>query len=236
MKTLVAESPGELAKRVGDALNEYRGEPLYRRLPYNRYEDYLNHLTWLVPGPEQVAFCRNKFFFDWQDEDAGEIWFGFHFEKGLILPAVSSKSSKYLMTADWSWHSVIQEFGAEPMLAATDAVNNYFEGTGTVQLLVTPSNNGIRPDQVQRVTFKLEQNKLSLSNKSGPGNLEPLFQCASMMDVRNALQDWSDSGWFWVDLLLGYRTKIEARAGVDQRKQAEDLARNAFIPLEKWVY
>jgi hypothetical protein len=121
------------------------------------------------------------------------------------------------------------------MQAATDGVNNYFEGTGAVQLMITPSNS-FRPDQIQKVTFTLEQNKLTLSNKSGPGNLRSLSRCVSMTDVRNVIQEWPESDWFWVDILLGYRTKIEARAGVDQRKQAEDLAHNAFIPLAKWVY
>lgn len=236
MKVFVADSPGELAKHIGDALNNHHGDKHYRRLPYNRFDDYLNHLTWLVPGPEQVAFRRSKFFFDWLDQDAGEIWFGVHLEKGVSRLAARSKSDKCVMTPDWSWHSVFPEFGNASMQTAINSVNEAIGKTGQLKLMLSPYCEGIGRDKIQENTFSFAADKLVHEKASGHQELKRLSKCESLTDVREAILNWPESEWFWVDLLLGFRAKIEARPGVNQIVQAEDMAPMAFIPFEKWVH
>lgn len=167
MKTYVADSPGELAKHIGDVLNEHAKGEHYRRLPYNRFDNYLNHLTWLVPGAERVAFSRSKFFFDWYDQDAGEIWFGIHLEKGVSKDAARSKSDNGLMTPDWAWHSVFPQLGNSSMMSAIEQVNTAMDGTGRLRLMISPYSDGISRDCIQGIDFKMDDSGLIFDDKSG---------------------------------------------------------------------
>ena len=235
MKQLVADSPGEIAIRVADVLNDRPGHERYRQLPYNRFDGYLDHLYWLVPGAERVAFSRSKYFVDWWDQDAEVIWSGVHLEKGVGAHAAKSKSDKGLMGKDWAWHSVLPDLGCAGMQAAVDLVSDYLGGTGQLSVMVAPYVEGINRENIQETRFTIGSGaKLALEATEGAQHLG-LSKCSTIIDVRDALQTWGEAEWFWVDLFIGFRAKAEAARGADQRAQADELAKRAFIPLEPWV-
>lgn len=235
VKTLVAASPGELAVRVADALNARPGHERYRQLPYNRFDGYLDHLYWLVPGSERVAFNRSKYFVDWWDQDSGMIWFGIHMEKGLGPNAARSKSDPWRMGKEWAWHTLVPEVGSSLMRVAIKNVGRLLGGTGQVTVLITPGVEGIDRKNCQVTGFALSTDaSLALEKASGVLHLN-LSACRTLEEIRDALQGWPESEWFWVDIFLGFRAKIETARCVDQNAQARELAKEVFAPLEPWV-
>ena len=73
--------------------------PQMKVLPYNRFDTAKSQYWWMLPVGDMVGFRWGKAAFR-EDDESGEVFCGFHVEKGVI----DHEKTANIMQPDWFWH------------------------------------------------------------------------------------------------------------------------------------